>query len=82
MTASDERAVESVDQRVLDKQGFAEDHRDGARLAEHEQGSRNGGERSGREGHDGCLRQVGEDEHEGRHAKAEGDGWGEFLEEW
>ena len=70
VTACEERAVEGVDQAVFDEEGLAQDRCQGGALAQYKQSSADSSKRAGRESHNCHLRQVCEDEHEGRNPNA------------
>ena len=77
----DKRAVKSVDESFFDEQRAADNVGDCRAFAEHQQDGGEDREGPVEERHDGCLRQVGEEEHEGCDAHAGRDGGCEAREE-
>lgn len=78
----DKYTVERIDQRVFDKEGLAENGKEGAGFGEYEKSGGDGGKGTGCERHDGHLGDVCEDEHGCRNTKTEGHCRGEFGCKW
>lgn len=74
MSACDKSAIKGIGQRVSEDKRPREKIGDGRAFAEDEQRGGNRGQRAAGEGHDGCLRDVGEEEHGGCDAEAKTDG--------
>lgn len=75
MASGDERAVERVNQRVLEQKRPRQRVEDGRALAQHQQRGRERRHRPAGERQHGRLRYVREEEHGRRHAQTETQGW-------
>ena len=81
LVARHERAVEGVDQGIVNEEVLAQHVEDGRALAEHQQHRGYEGERAIEDGEDGGLRHVGHDEHEYCDAEAQRHGRDQLLRE-
>ena len=73
LTFFQESSVEGIGDGVGEEEGASEEGGDGGAFAEDEKGSGDGGHGTVGEGHKGRLGGVGEEEHGGGDAEAEGD---------
>lgn len=73
LVAREQRAVESVNESIVDEEVLGEDVENGGSFGEDEQDSGDDGEGSVEDGEDGGLRDIGHCEHEDRNAETERD---------